>query len=411
MLKQLLALLRACWFLVSGARLAPRATITDLGERADVDGIRVVTLRGTPYQRGFQHGFQLREELQRMDRVGWDYAAQSASERMGWPRWFANLVTRPILTLLSVTYVTKMAPDVRAELQGLADGGDFALKDVIPNTAIWEVFGLFTGPATGIEHCSEFALAGSLTALGTPLLGYNYDVILPGDRTVVDGFMALFVVQPQEGLAYVAPNTIGTTGLNTAMNAAGLTCGWDNSYLKPGLRGADESTNFMLILRELALSSVTVEQAAARLRREGRPQADMCVLADTEQIGAVELAGAQSRYRSAPAVWSCNRLQELLHCDYQGAGRPHDGRHQRFPELLEAVHGPLSVAEVAQILRDQGARAGRQIASENNTFSVIYDPAGQRIWLSIEGAPAARQTLYAFDAAGRRHPADDIPAC
>jgi hypothetical protein len=192
------------------------------------------------------------------------------------------------------------------------------------------------------------------------------------------------------------------------MNTHGVAFGWDNSYLHPHVPGAQQVMPFMLVLRDVALTATRVTEAARRLREEQRPQADICVVADTSDVGVVELAGVTSAYRTGPIVWSCNRLQSLVQLDFLGRGRRLDGRPERYPTVLHALARPITVADVAAVLRDQGAPAGRQIANSNTTFTVIYAPRQQRIWLSCGGAPASHAPLRAYDAQGRRLPDADI---
>src|SRR4029453_3466532 len=112
--------------------------------------------------------------------------------------------------------------------------------------------------------------------------------------------------------------------------------------------------------------------------------------------------------RTGPIVWSCNRLEALRHLDYLGRGRHHDGRPERYPNLSRALARPITIADIAAVLRDQGAPAGRQIADSNTTFTVIYAPQQQRIWLSCRGAPASHGPLRAYDAQGHRLSDADI---
>src|SRR5262245_45401247 len=404
----LVRLLEALWFVLGQPRLAPRTTCNDTGARYDHDGLPVVVLRGSAYQRGFQHGHQLRPELHRFRQAAWAYAPIAASDRLGLPGWLARLLIKPQLLLAAASYLPLLAPDVRAEMQGIADGAGIPLRDIVVNTVIWEIFASVPGSSTAPLHCSELACAATETAGIGPLFGYNYDVISAGDRALVEGFLALFVVTPENGIPYVAPNTVGSVGLNTAMNRYGVSFGWDNPYLQPHVPVAQQVMPFMLVLRDVALTATRVTEAASRLREEQRPQADICVLADTSDVGVVELAGVTSAYRTGSIVWSCNRLQSLMHLDYLGRGRRLDGRVERYPTVLQALARPIAVADVAAVLRDQGAPAGRQIADSNTTFTVIYAPQQQRLWLSCSGAPASHGPLSAYDAQGRRLPDADI---
>lgn len=403
--------MKAAWFVIRQPRLAPREPLEQEGHRSDKDGILVVTLRGTAYQRGFQHGKLLKSDLLRFRSTAWTYAPQTAKERLGVPLWVAALLTKPLLMLLSATYLPAISNSAKAEMQGMADGSGLPLREIVVQTVIWEVFAMIPSkPVQKPLHCSEFAFNRVYTGSG-PLLGYNYDVLVASDRSVVDTFLALFVVEPTDGGAhYIAPNTIGSVGLNTGMNEYGVAFGWDNSYLNAKAQKGKSCTPYMLILRDIALTAKTVDDAVRRLQEETRPEADMSVLIDKEAIGVFECAGIHSTFRRSDIVWSCNRLQELIELDYCGAGRSFDARHQRYPEVTAAIAeaGTVTPADCVAILRDQGAPAGRQIAASHTTFSVLYDSIGQQIWVSLNGVPASHQPMRSFTSEGQRQPDDDL---
>ncbi len=123
----------------------------------------------------------------------------------------------------------------------------------------------------------------------------------------------------------------------------------------------------------------------------------------------VELAGVNVAQRTAPIVWSCNRLQTLAQFDYLQVGRTSDARHRRYPDLVQQLPDSVMATDIAMIIRDTTATDGRNIASPNTLFSVIYDLSGV-IWVSVTGGPASRQCLYAFDQRGNRLRDRDIEA-
>ena len=118
----------------------------------------------------------------------------------------------------------------------------------------------------------------------------------------------------------------------------------------------------------------------------------------------MELAGVTSAYRTGPIVWSCNRLQSLTELDYLGRGRRLDGRHERYPTVLQALARPISVADVAAVLRDQintdtetlakltTSLQHRQlpdwVANIGTSTLVVIDEAGMADTLSLDAAVA-----------------------
>gem|GEM_PF-5146008 len=311
-----------------------------------------------------------------------------------------------MLRYLSATYLPRVSADAKAEMQGLADGSGVPVADIVVNTLVWEVLAIFTAPQR--EHCSEVAISGAHTETGQSLLGYNYDVIVAGDRQVVEGFLALFVVSPQHGYPYVTPNVIGSIGINTAMNPH-IAFGWDNTYLNAQASRATQQGSYMVALRDVALQCDSVATTFDRLRKEQRCESDISVVIDATAVGVVELAGTVATLRADPfAVWSANQLTALRAFDRRDLA---NSRDQRYTDLVASLTAPVHIADVARILRDTGAPAHeRQIANPATTFAVMYDLAHGRLWIAFGGSPAVHQRLLCFDRHGNRYPEADIPA-
>ena len=405
----LLTFLRAWWFMFIRPRYHPLTVPDYLGTRHTKAGIPIIQLEGSAYERGFQHGYQCRTDLTRFQTIAWQYAPRTATQRLGIPALAAKLLIRPLLFALTAPYIQRAATDIKAEIQGIADGAQLDVREVALLAVIWDIFAMFPAQPAA-HHCSEVAF--DQTVSRGPLLGYNYDVLVPDDRLLVEGFLALFVVKPDQGSAYVTPNTMGSVGLNSAMNVHGVAFGWDNSYLRAEMPKGVNKNPYMLVLRDIALTCRSLQDVWQHLQPEERQEADISVIADATAVGVVELAQKHAALRSAAAVWSCNRLQELEQFDYLGSGKAPDGRSIRYAELIAATlnEQPVTAIEVAAILRDTTTTYGRAIASAQTTFTVIYDTARLQLWLSFAGAPASVACLRAFDFAGNRLPDQDIEA-
>jgi hypothetical protein len=398
--------LEAIIFVLVKQRLAPRRIVQDLGERSDYDGIPVVHLRGTAYERGFQHGYQCHQELLRLQQVAWSYAPETATQRLGLPSWISRLLIKPLLRVLAATYLPSVLADAKEEMQGLADGSGIPVADIVVNTLIWEVLAIVTAPKR--EHCSEVAVSGRHTTTGQSLLGYNYDVVIAGDRQVVEGFLALFVVSPHGAYAYVTPNAIGSIGINTAMNTH-IAFGWDNAYLNANAPRSPHQGSYMVALRDVALHCDSVATTFERLRQEPRCESDISVVIDRTHAAVVELAGTVAAFRDDSfAVWSANQLTALRSFDRQAEP---NSRESRYTALLSTLKAPVNIEDIACILRDTGAPAHeRQIANPATTFAVIYDLANYRLWVAFGGSPAVHSRMLCFDGYGRRYPDADIAA-
>lgn len=192
---------------------APRAAPPALSGRLEiVDGQRVLTLWGSPRERGFAQGYLLAEQI-----VG------------GLERDFQHLL-KPLLpsyeALLKTVVIPRFAFDAReqAELEGLFAGMQARLPKAKRHLAVLgreiELVDLKALNTVGDWYglgCSSLAVWGELSAGGAPRVGRNFDfpafsLVLDHQCVVVRG--ADGTSRGHVGVSY--PGCIGTlTGLST----------------------------------------------------------------------------------------------------------------------------------------------------------------------------------------------------
>jgi hypothetical protein len=415
----------------AGRRLLPPAQHERVLAAARIEqhgGLTALYLTGTPYEMGYQHGVLARDLILGFRRTAYAYVLSLVPG----PGWLA----RPLLFYQGAAYWPTIPPEIAEEMQGIADGAGVHPIEVLVSTAVWEMF-LVSG-------CSEFAAVGPVTADGSLIHGYNYDLMHP-DHALIQPYLAALFYRPNDGVPFVTVNTAGSVGANAGMNEAGISVAWDNTYLKDdGLtRGTDMTRRtelpvvpYIITLRKLLQHSRRLEDAVQILADSlPRPLGDIAIAGSAEEgrAVAVETAGQVHAVREMEggAVWStnCFRSPTLAPHDRRGDGRglPEEVAWRRFPrytaysQIFAASDGRLTPATAAAFLRDPYPREAEgfvypspasraTICRDITSWSLVMEPEKGRLWISDTEIPGCQEGFYAFDLAGwQRLPDQDLP--
>ena len=207
---------------------APKAEPKITGRFDETHGQRILTLWGTPRERGFAHGYLMAERI-----------LEGLEHDLGG-------VLRPMLPLYKTLVKNVVVPrfkfsaDETAELEGLMEGIKARLpKEKLTLAALGREVDLTDlkalntfGDWYGLG-CSSVAVWGELTKDGQPLVGRNFD--FPGFELII-GQQVVVVRAPskdargQAGVTY--PGCIGTV---TGMNADGVFVAIHDVRVKPPL--------------------------------------------------------------------------------------------------------------------------------------------------------------------------------
>ena len=142
----------ACVFVF--AVLAGPATAGDVktiarcgkGWLEEVDGYRVLHLKGTPYEMGYQQGALLKDDVKEQVRFLFDVKAKELKIGVAG----LNLLDpKKVIAGIAATQKKYVPERFYQEMQGIADGAGMPVQDVIVANFIPEMF-----------HCSGFALSG-----------------------------------------------------------------------------------------------------------------------------------------------------------------------------------------------------------------------------------------------------------
>ncbi|RPI89745.1 MAG: hypothetical protein EHM32_12300, partial [Spirochaetales bacterium] len=187
------------------------------------NGMPVLYLSGNHYQMGYQHGVLARDRIHLFRLDAYRYMAELIQTAMKLPGWLARLITRPLLYWQTTAYWNTIPPEYLEEARGVADGAGIHPMEVVLVTAIWEMY--------LVGGCSEFVLTGRMTADGSMIHGYNYDLMAP-EHALINPYLAMIFYRPADGIPFSTLNTVGSIGVNAGMSDQGLSIAWDNTHTR-----------------------------------------------------------------------------------------------------------------------------------------------------------------------------------
>ena len=400
----------------------------------DLNGMPALYLAGTHYEMGYQHGTLAREAIHAFRRAAYAYVTGLIQQEMGWPRWLAQLLTRPLLLWQAAAYRDVIPPEYLEEAQGVADGAGVHPLEIVLVTAIWEMY-LAGG-------CSEFVVTDGMTADGSLIHGFNYDLMAP-QHAFINPHLAMIFYRPTEGVPFSTLNTVGSIGVNAGMSDAGLSIAWDNTYTRDDslYEGIDlPVVPFIITLRRVLETCRSLEEGVQLVVATlPRPLADVVIIgvAGEGEGKAVALETAGRLYATRPlendAVWSTNRFRsaELAPYERRGDWRKMDEeeyartfpRYIRYAALFERHRGQITPRLAVDILRDPYPREAEgeiyyraeyhrtTICRRWTSFSLVMQPGQGLIWGSDGEPPASQGHFLAFDQHNWQRRRDlDVPA-
>jgi isopenicillin-N N-acyltransferase-like protein len=335
----------------------------------EVDGYRVLHVKGEPYEMGYQQGALLRDDIRELVRFLFDVKAKDMKfELAGLKLLDPKQVIKGI--------VSRQRPFVPErffeEMRGIADGAGMDVQDIVVANYIPELF-----------HCSGFAVSGPATKDGTLYHGRILDY---GCDWRLQDHAILTVAEPRNKIPFVNVTYAGFLGSVTGMNAERISIG------EMGGKGLGhwDGTPMALLVREALEEADSLERAIAIFRDHKRTCEYYYVIADGETGKAVGMEAGWNVFNVIPMGASHPRLPNALeNAVVLSAG-------DRYTELVKRVQGGLGSfdAETARHLMD------RPVAMKSNLHSVLFNTTTTKFWVanaSKEGKPASEQPYHGFE--------------
>jgi isopenicillin-N N-acyltransferase like protein len=332
----------------------------------EIDGYRVLHLKGTPYEMGYQHGALLKQSM--LENSNYLINVKGAAPVKIGP---LSIYPRAAISTI-VRYQEKYVPKKYfEELAGLAAGSGAKLDDLRMANFIPEMF-----------HCSGFAVMNSATSDGTLYHGRVLDYAVDWQ---LQKHAVLIVAEPDGGVPFVNVSYAGFIGSVTGMNAEHVSIG------EMGGRGFGhwDGVPMALLVREALQSAHNLDEAVAVFRDNPRTCQYFYVIADGKSNRAVGMEASWNAF----TVVQPGEAHPLLPLPVKDAVLLSAG--SRYDELVrraQGSHGKLD-ADSARRLMDC------PVAMKSNLHNVLFAPRSTKLWVanaSEDKQPAANQKYYSF---------------
>jgi predicted choloylglycine hydrolase len=306
-----------------------------------------LTLSGSPYQIGYQHGLALRVLVDAMVR----YESRRHSHTTS---------TTPNLDAV-LSRVRNAAPALLEELEGIANGSG------IPLDALLEV------NLRVLHYCTVVAFADSDVG---PLLGKNLDF-------AAYTYQVLFTIQPDEGHAMTHVGCAGSVASYGGINSAGLAMG--HAVVPLDERPQDGGLP-VAFLRRLALQHcATVPEAIDLLRKHDAWQTgdNLMFLDRSGEAAVVELAPRMQRVLrpAGRTIWCTNCF---VHPDLVQGKEEARQRHRYIEKVLRAEQPSLTHALLQRLLSSHDDQA--PLCRDSTQLSFIAHPVSGHLEIA-DGYP------------------------
>lgn len=326
----------------------------------------VVFLEGSPRDRGRQHGERFRDEIAaalaalHREHSATAFASARGKAEAAWPM------------------VLSQAPDIAAELQGLADGSAAQLMDILLRVG-FEFFD--TAAPAG---CTAVAFRGPRGAI----LGQNWDA--PPDAAKE---LALFIHIGPHGFEQAVIASVGGLAW-VGCNRHGLVLLNNDLMLRSRARGLPSQ-----IVRRMVLKEPRVEAALAAMRSLPHMAGRSYLLGDAAgDVAGIEVSasgGVRVNQRASPVLHTNHALDPDIKSDEDEDAlmKSYPSSRHRLEVLRRVASDVSSVGQVAAALGnregfpDSICKSHSPVEPTQTAFSIIVD-CGKRMLHVSPGSPA-----------------------
>jgi len=354
----------------SAARADTRTLATcGKGFLEEVDGYRVLHVKGTPYEMGFQQGALLKDDIKELVRFLFDVKAKELKLDIAGMKVQPN--AKAIIATIAASQKKYVPPRFFEELNGVADGAGMTVEEITVANFIPEMF-----------HCSGFALSGSATKDGTLYHGRILDY---GCDWRLQEHAILTIAEPDGKIPFVNVTYAGFIGSVTGMNAKRVSVG----EMGGGGLGHWQGVPMSFLVRMALEEADDLDEAIAIFRDNPRTCDYYYVVADGKSGKAVGMEACWDRFNIVRMGEAHPRLPHAVpDAVLLSAG----DRYEELAKRVKAGRGTFT-AESARALKS------RPVAMKSNLHSVLFESKSTRMWVanaSKDGQPAASQPYHEF---------------
>jgi outer membrane lipoprotein-sorting protein len=318
------------------------------GRLEDIDGTRVLFLKGSPEEMGRQHGVLLRPQIHDVcERILYGIGVGSSIPK---GRWFFGEIE-----------------DAQARLEPFTDPRHLAEMDAVAKAA-----GVHVQEARlanffpELFHCSGFAIFGHATKDGRMYHGRVLDYL----RGVgLEQNAVVIVHQPNYGHAWVNLGYAGFVGSVTAMNERGISIGEMGGG---GGEGKWDGKPMSELMREVMERASSLDEAVAILKAGPRTCQYYYVIADGNRMAAVGISATSDTFEVVHPGESHPRLPHAIpDTVLLSAG----DRYETLTARVRAGYGKFDPDSAMRLM-------ARPVCMTSNIQSVLFAPDTLDFWVA-----------------------------
>ena len=345
---------------------APRKLLREFGPAylEQIGDERVLHLKGSHYDMGFQHGTLMKEEIEGASMVlkvvgvaSWEGDFQ-ASLRQAWDR------------------ASKFIPEkFKQEIKGMADATGLSVEDVQDFTIFPELF-----------HCSGFALWGKATADGELLHGRVLDYMREAG---LDKWQLVIIEEPKDANAFVNVAYSGMLGSVTGMNDKQIGIG------EMGGHGAEQWDGMPMtfLIRECLESANTLDDVKRIMSETPRTCEYYYVISDAKAAGGRGMAYGVAAVPAGAQFIGPNEFHERLPRPVEDAVLLSAGdRYNCLVDRTQKMYGKFTPQTALDLM-------ARGVSMESNMHNALFKPKTMELWVanSTVEQPACNRPYRHYD--------------
>ena len=332
-----------------------------------VDGYRVLHLKGTPEEMGYQHGVLLRDAIQQ--NVGFQLkdGVENGIE-------FAGVkVPRVMIANMLITVFEKKIPDrFVQEMRALAKGAE------LPE---WKIMG--TNLIPELMHCSGFALLKQATAESKL---YHGRVLDYGVDMGLQEHAVLIIQEPQGKIPFVNVSYAGFIGSVTGMNLEQISIG----EMGGGGVGQWDGIPMSFLVRMVLDDARTLNDAVGIFKNNPRTCEYYYVIADAKSDSAV---GMKAEPNGVEIIKPGEKHELLPHPVQNTVLMSAGSRYENLARLVADGYGRFTQISAIRLM-------DAPVAMKSNLHNVLMVPEDGIIYVANadkDGSPAWKQKYHRFD--------------
>jgi hypothetical protein len=332
-----------------------------------VDGYRVLHLKGTPEEMGYQHGVLLRDAIQQNVGFLLKEGVENGIE-------FAGVkVPRVMIVNMLITVFDKKIPDrFVQEMRALAKGAE------LPE---WKIMG--TNLIPELMHCSGFALLKQATAESKL---YHGRVLDYGVDMGLQEHAVLIIQEPQGKIPFVNVSYAGFIGSVTGMNLEQISIG----EMGGGGVGQWDGIPMSFLVRMVLDDARTLDDAVGIFKNNPRTCEYYYVIADAKSDSAV---GMKAEPNGVEIIKPGERHELLAHPVQNTVLMSAGSRYENLARLVADGYGRFTQISAIRLM-------DAPVAMKSNLHNVLMVPEDGIIYVANadkDGNPAWKQKYHRFD--------------